>query len=394
MLRSYKFKNFYSFLDETAVSFVMNKHVPDNNLVCNRHDEQRLSKVMAIIGPNASGKTNLIKPLVFLDWFISRSFYSEPDKLIPMRTHFFSESPNAEFEFEFDYKDSLWKYELIVTKHKVIREALFKKTSRLYSYVFERDWNEADSAYKVKQQNFGLSHKEAEKVRDNASLISTAAHFEVNLAQELIKTCVYTNVNAHGREHPGLGQMFDTTDFYSDNPEFLSQMNDLLKKWDLGLADIKIEKRKVTNKNGEEIEQNFPVAVHSCRDKEAKQLLMFESSGTQGAYLILSEILPALANGGVAVIDELEADLHPHMIEPIINLFCDEETNPKNAQIIFTCHTIEVLNLLNKAQVYLVQKSESCASDAWRLDSMRGVRNDDNLYAKYMAGAYGAVPNL
>jgi hypothetical protein len=25
---------------------------------------------------------------------------------------------------------------------------------------------------------------------------------------------------------------------------------------------------------------------------------------------------------------------------------------------------------------------------------LRGVRADDNLYAKYMAGAYGAVPQL
>jgi hypothetical protein len=41
-----------------------------------------------------------------------------------------------------------------------------------------------------------------------------------------------------------------------------------------------------------------------------------------------------------------------------------------------------------------VEKDEHCASDLWRLDEMTGVRADDNLYAKYMAGAYGAVPYL
>jgi uncharacterized protein len=25
---------------------------------------------------------------------------------------------------------------------------------------------------------------------------------------------------------------------------------------------------------------------------------------------------------------------------------------------------------------------------------VRGIRNDDNFYAKYMAGAYGAVPQV
>ena len=33
-------------------------------------------------------------------------------------------------------------------------------------------------------------------------------------------------------------------------------------------------------------------------------------------------------------------------------------------------------------------------SDIWRLDTMQGVRRDDNLYAKYNAGAYGVVPDI
>jgi hypothetical protein len=42
----------------------------------------------------------------------------------------------------------------------------------------------------------------------------------------------------------------------------------------------------------------------------------------------------------------------------------------------------------------LVEKSPYNESSAWRLDSVDGIRNDHNLYAKYMAGAYGAVPEL
>jgi hypothetical protein len=44
--------------------------------------------------------------------------------------------------------------------------------------------------------------------------------------------------------------------------------------------------------------------------------------------------------------------------------------------------------------VILVEKNQECVSDAWRLDSVKGVRADDNLYAKYMAGAYGAIPQV
>jgi AAA15 family ATPase/GTPase len=123
-------------------------------------------------------------------------------------------------------------------------------------------------------------------------------------------------------------------------------------------------------------------------------MFLHESSGTQGAFILLSRILPALHQGGLVIIDELEADLHPHMLTPILDLFFSTKTNPHNAQIIFTCHAIEVLSLLHKAQVVLVEKDHNCESDAWRLDSVKGVRADDNLYAKYMAGAYGAIPQL
>jgi len=100
-----------------------------------------------------------------------------------------------------------------------------------------------------------------------------------------------------------------------------------------------------------------------------------------------------LQHGGVAVIDEIDNDLHPHLIPHLLEWFEFEHTNPHQAQLIFTCHTPEVLNLLQKHQVYLVEKRNQ-RSEAWRLDDMAGLRADDNLYAKYMAGALGATPEL
>ena len=76
------------------------------------------------------------------------------------------------------------------------------------------------------------------------------------------------------------------------------------------------------------------------------------------------------------------------------NHFANPTTNPHGGQLLFTCHALEVLNILHKSQVTLVEKSEDNQSNVWRLDSVEGIRSDDNLYAKYMAGAYGAVPQL
>lgn len=106
----------------------------------------------------------------------------------------------------------------------------------------------------------------------------------------------------------------------------------------------------------------------------------------------MSRLLQTLEIGGSAVIDEFENDLHPHMLEPILDLFANPASNPNQAQLLFTCHAIEVLNLIHKSQVMLVRKDPDCESTASRMDAVEGIRNDDNFYAKYMAGAYGAVP--
>lgn len=354
----------------------------------------RLSKAMAVIGANASGKTTLIKSLVFVDWFVKHSFRAKPDDPIPLAAHFSAETEPSTFEVEFELDGREWRYRLIASRERVVHESLYTKQSRAFSYVFTRDWNPERKGYAVKQQQFGLLQKEAEKVRENASLISTAAQYEVDLALKLTSANLLSNIHGLGRQAMDHDQIMRASDFYAKNTAIRGQMATLLHQWDFGLADVRVEKHTVTRESGKTEEIHIPFGIHRVRDKEHTLMFLHESSGTQGAFILLSRILPALQHGGLVVIDELEADLHPHMLTPILDLFFSSKSNPHHAQIIFTCHSIEVLSLLHKAQVVLVEKDDNCESDAWRLDSVKGVRADDNLYAKYMAGAYGAIPQL
>jgi predicted ATPase len=63
--------------------------------------------------------------------------------------------------------------------------------------------------------------------------------------------------------------------------------------------------------------------------------------------------------------------LHPHLLPHLIDLFKFEHTNPHQAQLIFSCHTPEVFNILQKHQIYLCRKR--IKSEAWRLDEVVGV---------------------
>jgi len=121
----------------------------------------------------------------------------------------------------------------------------------------------------------------------------------------------------------------------------------------------------------------------------------YESSGTQQLFIILKTILLVLDKGGIAILDEIDVNLHPEIISALIELFIQPETNPNNAQILFSTHSHRILSRLDKYQIILVEKNEKGVSESWRLDEMgNSVRADDNYYSKYIAGTYGAVPKL
>ena len=396
MLSKYTFKNFFSFRDETSVSFDVSGHVPERHSICFNDVGARLSKVIAVVGPNASGKTNLLKPLVFIQWFIGHSFRQEPDSDIPLQGHMLALDEPSEFEAEFDFNGASWRYRLIATRKRVLHESLHTKTSRLFSYVFVRDWDSSTREYIIKQQGFGFTLREARKVRENASLISTAAQYGVELAGNLSQVMLSSNIDFMGRIFSPMDrfyQLSELTKFFKEQDVFRKKALSLLKKWDIGLSDVSFQEVAPDPSKPDE-KVDVMLGHHESKNGRFSLSLLQESSGTQGALLLLSKLLPVLEYGGMAVIDELEADLHPHMLEPILELFFNTHTNPHNAQLIFTCHAAEVLNLLHKSQIVLVEKDENHSSQAWRLDSVLGVRADDNLYAKYMAGAYSAIPDI
>ena len=405
MLQSFAFKNFLSFKERTEVSFALTQKASSHGWDAPSPAGQRLATALAVIGANGAGKTSLIKPVAFLSWFIHHSFLlSAPHAQIPIKPHFFTPNEPVEFEIEADdLNGTLWRYVLNATPERVLHEAVYKRPNKKhakFSYVFVRDWDDDSKEYVIKQDGFDFNPAEAKKVRPNASLISTAAQYGVEVAQHLVSVNIASNIMQVGRVDPNSG-FLNAAIFFHENAALKKQMETLLHDLDFGLSSVEIKRLEMTAPpemklpDGTKLPSQYLVfGVHTSKDGSKHVLQwMEESSGTQMAFRQLWLLLSVLSKGGIAVIDELESDMHPHMIEPLLDLFASPHTNPHNAQIIFTSHSIEVMDLLGKSQVYLVEKKD-CESEAWRLDTMNGVRVQDNLYAKYMSGAYGAVPQL
>lgn len=398
MLRKFKVKNFYSIYEELDISLLMNQRVPEDYRTLLTADGSRVCKIVALIGANGSGKTTLLKSLAFLHWFVSHSFIvQEPQADIPVSPHFLGADKPTEFSIEFDYQGDHWRYDLVLNAQRVLHESLHKYGYR-FAYIFKRDWLSEEERYQVvTKPEFDFPIKEATRARQNTSLLATAAQFNVPLAVNLTRLNIFSNLNETGRyRFDEVSQLFDAADFIRDRASTLRSVNHLLGDWDLGLSGVKIVERKVSPQQAKDKEKTIfmPYGQHDINGQTFELPLYAESSGTRSAFSLLSRILPVLEEGGLAIIDELESDLHPHMLSAFLGLFISPESNPHGAQLLFTTHSHEILNTLMKEQIILVEKDKSLNTDAYRLDEVEGVRTDDNFYAKYMAGAYGAVPEI
>ncbi len=401
MIHSIKWRNFFSFAEENEVSFVVGKTMPEDNSSFNSPGGTRLSKVVAVLGANASGKTNLMKVFPFLRWLMLNSYQAgKPDGKLPFRPFLFHEEVQpSRMEIEFEWKKVLYRYRVTFNDVRILGEALYERKGSRFSYLFKRDNEDEHASEQIRTRQLGIGKTTiASILRPNATLFSTLLQSGNPQISELaapIRTFA-TNVDRLGRlKGDDVEQLIRSSQYFIEHPNVLKQAANLLKTYDLGMNGLEVKMIETTNPESKEPEKvPFPFLTHKFRGIEKTFFFPEESGGTQRLFVVLQKLLSVMETGGIAVLDEFEVDLHPLMVPQLLKTFMDPDLNPKNAQLLLSTHSVEVFNELHKQQVVLVEKQPDGASECWRLDNMRGVRSDDNYLAKYLSGAYGAIPEI
>lgn len=398
MIHSYSCKNFYSIRDKVEVRFDVNNKAPKSDAYVD-DGYSRLSVVEAVVGPNASGKTNAIKALSFIRHLIAETAERDVDSDIPIHTFHDNDNP-TELSVEFSVRDRLFFYEFILCRERVLEETLKERSKTndrvTYKTLASRKWNKKEKTYDVVDKVFGAPA--SLRLRRNASIVSRVwLADEDGLAGDIVRywrDCVVSNVAEGGNRDDHFALHGDhltkvAIEHFYDNKALGEQAKVLLRELDLGFRDFEKEELSV------EARKIYRV-VHQYGEKRFAPPLRYESSGTKRAILMLRHILEALSHeGGVAALDELDAYLHPDIVEAFVKLFISPETNPNGSQLIFSSHSHQLLAELDKQQIVLTEKnSETGSTDVWRLDDLSGIRADDNYYAKYISGAYGAKPRM
>jgi hypothetical protein len=275
-----------------------------------------------------------------------------------------------------------------LTKNAVLNESLKSKT-----LLFKRNGKKVTSKLsRIKKLNGIIS--------PTCSILSFCykndldeSELDVVIGAFVNATSNVTSIGRHNLTHPLLKQVYSMTKPYEAFPTIKARAVQLLSAYDLGLSDIRFEKQVVFNNlTNESKEQLIPMAYHTINGVEQSLSIAQESNGTQSLYVILFDILHTLETGSVAIIDEIDAYLHSHMLKNFLELFYDEESNPHGAQLIFTGHADYIMSYLEKEQIILTEKDEDCVTDAYFIKDIKGVRRVDNLREKYHAGAYGGIP--
>ena len=426
MLIEFRFKNYRSFRDEAILSMeAVGLGTMKNSLI--QYNNMKLLPGAAIYGKNGGGKSNVIRAFWLGVQFIKNAQRIQHEKasvpVIPFALNDYSENEPTEFEFDYINNGIKYWYSFAATKEKIIRESLYHAPKGQKAQVFVR-----------KGQKFSFTEDKARRKLISETVAENQLFFSIACTMN-DSACI--NAMSWFREDVFFSR--DYTDiprqlleFYEDR-NMLKAISDYAKTADFGIEEMKFEVENKEIKNGLEIPEDIPegmkaalasfiqVLSETSTNSEGKlkmsQIkaksqhrgidsngdsrfysleLEDESDGTRKLMSLAPAIESVLKKGGVLLVDELERELHPMLVNYVVAKFQSKKSNPKGAQIIFTTHDTELMNLeyIRKDQIYFADKNRMDGSSELYSVTDFTTKTTDNIRKGYLVGKYGATPNI
>lgn len=415
MLIEFSVSNFLSFKDRNTLNLTATsiKEYGDSNLIS--LERLDLLKGSIIYGANASGKSNFIKAMSTMKRIVFSSFEQSSTSELDITPFLLStevENIPTLFEVVFIIESVRYRYGFEVSNTKIEAEWLFEATKKIEKPLFLRD----EEGIEV-MKNFAEGKALEPRTRDNALFLSVVDQFNGETAKKIMHW--FNNFNTiSGLSHEGYKSV---TFAMLENPVTSPALKNFYKELDLGFEDISISQKPFDPK---ELPTDMPEAlikqlitdlegafrmdiktVHSKYDADHNKVCDVEfdmraqeSSGTNKLFNISGPVFDVLHDGGILIVDELDASLHPLLTLAVTKLFNSQELNPKNAQLIFATHDTNLLNYghYRRDQIYFVEKDPYGASEIYSLveykEEGKTVRKDRSYEKDYIDGRYGAIP--
>lgn len=427
MLIEFKFTNYRSFRDETVLSMeAIGLGTYKSCLIPFRN--KRLLPSAAIYGKNGGGKSNVIRAFWLAVQFIRNAQRTQHENApIPVQPFLLNDTSRDEptsFEFIYTIADVKYVYGFSATKKEIFKEYLYYAPKGQLSMVFERDHQNfmfRDNSEKKRRQLI------SEAVGSNQLYFAIACTMNESACQKAMSW--FRESIFFSRDYTDIpSQLIE----YSEKPDMLAAIKKYAENADVGIQDMNFEFRNEEIKDASNT-GDIPSGIVAALTQFAKALsdisntseiklqrsevnatsyhnglksdgsealfelqLADESDGTRKLMALAPAMERALECGGLLLVDELEKEMHPLMVEMIVSKFQSQSSNPNHAQIIFTTHDTELLNmnLLRKDQLYFADKSKKDgASELYSISELQTPTNE-NIRKGYLLGKYGGTPDI
>lgn len=425
MLIEFKFGNFRSFRDEAVLSMeAMGLGRLKNCLIS--YNSMKLIPSVAIYGKNGGGKSNVIRAFWLAVQFIKNAQRTQHENAkIPVKPFLLNDYSKDEptfFEFTYVLDNVKYIYGFSATKEKIFSEYLYHSPKGQKATVFTRT-----------EQKFNFTEEKAKRKLISEAVAPNQLFFSVactmNDADCMRAMKWFRDYVFFSRDYADIPEQLLE---YSNDKNMLAAISGYAKAADLGIEKMEFEFKDEVVKDFES-EKNIPEEIrfaltafmqnlkensniseiglqksevratsyHNGINKNGIKTsftldLSDESDGTRKLMSIAPAIESVLNNGGIVLVDELEKELHPMLVNYIVAKFQSKTSNPNGAQLIFTTHNTELLNmeLMRKDQLYFADKNrKDGASELYSIGDF-STKTADNIRKGYLAGKYGATPDI
>lgn len=412
MLLMFKVKNYTSFKNESVLDMRATAYVQHPSHVIPQNENESLLKATAIYGANASGKSNLIAAMFFFEQYIFSQFINkketddfetiESQGKIKLEPFLLSDncSETSEFDIIFVRNNKKIQYGFECTAKEVLAEWLFIDEKK----VFERTGTDLSLGSKYQKQLGSYKKTPAERLYIAVLDYFLEGDVKSAILGDFISFFtedynVFTEILFESTVKRLAGSIMLSKKLVSDKA-FREKVEHYLRLIDVGIKRLDIKTETVANgRTGKKKKEKVVRTVHDIFDDNGNAVgektfdLQQESTGTLRFLAYIQNIIDMISSGGVFIVDELSARLHPLLTKLIVDIFCSSQN--EKAQLIFTTHDISLLNYnqFRRDEIVFVDKNERGESTLYALSDLK-VREDATFSKDYLQGKYGAIPIL
>lgn len=426
MLIEFRFKNYRSFRDEAVLSMeavglssFRNCLIESNNM--------KLLPGAAIYGKNGGGKSNVIRAFWLGVQFIRNAQRIQHEKasvpVVPFLLNDYSANEPTEFEFDYILNGVKYWYSFAATKEKIVKESLYHAPKGQKALIFSRTLQKFNFTEEKTRRKL-ISETVAENqlffsvacTMNDAACINAMKWFR----EDIFFSRDYTDIPKQLLEYSGDSNMLNAISDYAKTADFgieemqfevenkeVDGMIDFPENVPEGMKAALTSFIQILSETSNNSERKLKMSQVKARSKhkgilENGQVNLFdleledESDGTRKLMSLAPAIESALKRGGILLVDEIERELHPMLVNFIIAKFQSKSSNTNGAQIVFTTHNTELMNLefMRKDQIYFADKNrEDGESELYSVTDFT-TKTADNIRKGYLAGKYGATPDI